>query len=225
MNPLIVEVDDKHDVEDLFRQQFRRDIRAGRILSDVNMPGMSGLELLEKAKVSRPDVPVIMITAYGEDETRRIALEEGAAALLMKPNDFAALRVPVLSVRHGTGATRLSETSRTFGRLAVTRIKLSRCASQRRSTSFSEAASVLQTRPVTGSSAPVTALAPSLARKRMTSASCLGATHLAGSAFGMLARFAAVSMIDGSTAFTVILPFSSAASDSVSLCTPAFDAA
>src|SRR6516164_10006550 len=85
--------------------------------------------------------------------------------------------------------------------------------------------SVVQTRPLTGSSAPVTALAASLARKRMTLASSFGATHLAGSAFGMLARFAAVSMIDGSTAFTVILPFSSAASDSVSLCTPAFDAA
>jgi hypothetical protein len=83
----------------------------------------------------------------------------------------------------------------------------------------------LQTRPLTDSSAPVTALAASLATKRMTSASSFGATHLAGSASGMLARFAAVSMIEGSTAFTVILPFNSAASDSVSLCTPAFDAA
>src|SRR5262245_29658373 len=83
----------------------------------------------------------------------------------------------------------------------------------------------LQTRPLTASNAPVTALAASLARKRMTSASSFGATHLAGSAAGMLARFAAVSMIEGSTAFTVILPFNSAASDSVSLCTPAFDAA
>jgi CheY-like chemotaxis protein len=111
-------VDDEPDVEDLFRQQFRRDIRAGRftmefaesgdsalqkisdgnavplilILSDVNMPGMSGLELLPKAKASRPDVSVIMITAYGDSDTRRRALEGGAEALLTKPIDFTALR-------------------------------------------------------------------------------------------------------------------------------------
>jgi len=118
VNPLILVVDDESDVEDLFRQQFRRDIRAGRftmefaksgdsalqkisdanavplilILSDVNMPGMSGLELLPKAKASRPDVSVIMITAYGDDDTRRRALEGGAEALLTKPIDFTALR-------------------------------------------------------------------------------------------------------------------------------------
>lgn len=118
MNPLILVVDDEPDVEDLFRQQFRRDIRAGRftmefaesgdsalqkisdanavplilILSDVNMPGMSGLELLPKAKASRPDVSVIMITAYGDGDTRRRALEGGAEALLTKPIDFTALR-------------------------------------------------------------------------------------------------------------------------------------
>ena len=118
MNPLILVVDDESDVEDLFRQQFRRDIRAGRftmefaksgdsalqkisdanavplilILSDVNMPGMSGLELLPKAKASRPDVSVIMITAYGDSDTRRRALEGGAEALLTKPIDFTALR-------------------------------------------------------------------------------------------------------------------------------------
>src|SRR6476469_9295788 len=102
----------------LFRQQFRRDLRAGRftmafaqsapaalqcitdarntslilILSDINMPGMTGLELLPKAKAVRPDVPVIMITAYGDAETKRKALEGGAEALLTKPIDFAALR-------------------------------------------------------------------------------------------------------------------------------------
>lgn len=118
MNPLILVVDDEPDVEDLFRQQFRRDIRTGRftmefaesgdsalqkisdanavplilILSDVNMPGMSGLELLPKAKASRPDVSVIMITAYGDSDTRRRALEGGAEALLTKPIDFTALR-------------------------------------------------------------------------------------------------------------------------------------
>jgi CheY-like chemotaxis protein len=111
-------VDDESDVEMLFRQQFRRELRLGRftmefaqsgeaalrrivdakgvslilILSDINMPGMTGLELLPKAKAARPDVPVIMITAYGDAETKRKALENGADALFTKPIDFAALR-------------------------------------------------------------------------------------------------------------------------------------
>jgi CheY-like chemotaxis protein len=115
---LILVVDDEPDVEILFRQQFRRELRAERftmqfaqsapaalqaisdaataslilILSDINMPGMSGLELLPKAKAARPDVPVIMITAYGDAETKRKALERGADALLTKPIDFLALR-------------------------------------------------------------------------------------------------------------------------------------
>jgi CheY-like chemotaxis protein len=62
------------------------------ILSDINMPGMSGLELLPKAKALRPDVPVIMITAYGDAETKRKALENGAEALLTKPIDFTVPR-------------------------------------------------------------------------------------------------------------------------------------
>src|SRR5687767_10438122 len=62
------------------------------ILSDINMPGMSGVELLPKVKAARPDVPVIMITAYGDAETKRKALENGAEALLTKPIDFGALR-------------------------------------------------------------------------------------------------------------------------------------
>jgi CheY-like chemotaxis protein len=62
------------------------------ILSDINMPGMSGLELLPKAKAMRPDVPVFMITAYCDAETKRKALENGAEALLTKPIDFGALR-------------------------------------------------------------------------------------------------------------------------------------
>ena len=115
---LILVVDDEPDVEVLFRQQFRRDLRSGRfvmefaqsapaalqrigdaqgvslilILSDINMPGMTGLELLPKAKAMRPDVPVIMITAYGDEDTKRKALEGGAETLLSKPIDFAALR-------------------------------------------------------------------------------------------------------------------------------------
>jgi CheY-like chemotaxis protein len=115
---LILVVDDEPDVEVLFRQQFRRDLRDDRftmefaqsgdmalqriadaagvslilILSDINMPGMSGLELLPKAKAARPGVPIIIITAYGDVETKRKALEGGAEALLTKPIDFAVLR-------------------------------------------------------------------------------------------------------------------------------------
>jgi CheY-like chemotaxis protein len=118
VNLLILVVDDEPDVEVLFRQQFRRDLREDRfsmefaqsgqvalqrmtdagdrslilILSDINMPGMSGLELLPKAKALRPDVPVIMITAYGDAETKRKALENGAEALVTKPIDFGTLR-------------------------------------------------------------------------------------------------------------------------------------
>ncbi len=118
MTVLILVVDDEPDVEMLFRQQFRRDLRVGRftmefaqsahaalqcitdartaslilILSDINMPGMTGLELLPKAKAARPDVPVIMITAYGDAETKRKALEVGAEGLFTKPIDFVMLR-------------------------------------------------------------------------------------------------------------------------------------
>ena len=121
MSLLILVVDDEPDVEILFRQQFRRELRAGRftmefaqsapaalrriadaagvslilILSDINMPGMSGLELLPKAKALRPDVPVIMITAYGDAETKRKALQNGAEAFLTKPIDFVTLRAEI----------------------------------------------------------------------------------------------------------------------------------
>jgi CheY-like chemotaxis protein len=118
MSLLVLVVDDEPDVEVLFRQQFRRELRAERfimkfaqsgmaalqsigeagsaslilILSDINMPGMTGLELLPRAKAARPDVPIIMITAYGDAETKRKALETGAEALLTKPIDFGVLR-------------------------------------------------------------------------------------------------------------------------------------
>lgn len=119
MKLLILVVDDEPDVELLFRQQFRRDLRDGRftmefaqsaqgafqritecdtntslilIFSDINMPGMSGLDLLPKAKAARPDVPVIMITAYGDAETKRKALASGADAFMTKPIDFAIVR-------------------------------------------------------------------------------------------------------------------------------------
>lgn len=118
MGLLVLVVDDEADIEVLFRQQFRRELRAERftmkfaqsgmaalqsiakagdeslilILSDINMPGMTGLELLPKAKAVRPDVPIIMITAYGDAETKRRALEKGAEGLLTKPIDFGVLR-------------------------------------------------------------------------------------------------------------------------------------
>ena len=118
MSVYILVVDDEPDVETLFRQQFRRELRNGRflmefapsapaalqlavelrepalilVLSDINMPGMSGLDMLPSLRAERPDVPVIMITAYGDAETRRKALERGAEGLMTKPIDFAALR-------------------------------------------------------------------------------------------------------------------------------------
>ena len=118
MTVVVLVVDDEPDVETLFRQHFRRDLRAQRfvmdfarsaadaltriadnlgqslilILSDINMPGMSGLDMLPKVRAEHPDVPVIMITAYGDAETRRKAIERGAIGLLTKPIDFALLR-------------------------------------------------------------------------------------------------------------------------------------
>lgn len=118
MNTYIVIVDDEPDVESMFRQHFRRDLRSGRfimefvlsapaaleqvkaipdpslilILSDINMPGMTGLEMLPKVKAERPNVPVIMITAYGDETTIKRATDLGAAGLLPKPIDFNLLR-------------------------------------------------------------------------------------------------------------------------------------
>lgn len=118
MNVLVLVVDDEPDIEALFRQQFRRDLRAGRyemgfatsgpaalgliaaaegrdiilLLSDVNMPGMSGFDLLDRARHLRPDLPVVMITAYDDPATRARASAGGAAGLIPKPIDFALLR-------------------------------------------------------------------------------------------------------------------------------------
>lgn len=124
----IVVVDDEPDVEGMFRQHFRRDLRSGRfmmefalsapaaleqvkaipdpslvlILSDINMPGMSGLEMLPMVKAERPNVPVIMITAYGDDATKRKAAELGAAGLIAKPIDFGVLRAEIDQRLDGT---------------------------------------------------------------------------------------------------------------------------
>src|SRR5258707_14746228 len=118
MSVLVLVVDDEPDVEALFRQQFRRDLRSQRfvmdfaisaadalariagtieqslilILSDINMPGMTGLEMLPKVREMRPDVPVIMITAYRPPETKRKAIKGGASGFLTKPIEFTLLR-------------------------------------------------------------------------------------------------------------------------------------
>jgi CheY-like chemotaxis protein len=118
MSVSILVVDDEADVAELFRQQFRREVRQGRyvihfaqsgqealdqidqgihpelivILSDINMPGMDGLGLLRKVKERHADLPVIMVTAYGDDERRRKASEYGASEFVTKPVDFDLLK-------------------------------------------------------------------------------------------------------------------------------------
>jgi CheY-like chemotaxis protein len=121
MSVRVLVVDDEPDVEMLFRQQFRRELREGRfvldfalsadealgkiraaegetiilLVSDINMPGMSGLDLLPRIKAERPDIPVFMVTAYGDENTRKVALERGADGFLTKPIDFSTLRSEV----------------------------------------------------------------------------------------------------------------------------------
>ena len=118
MSVSILVVDDEPDVAELFRQRFRREARQGTyvlhfsysgeealaklddgirpqlivILSDINMPGMDGLALLHEIKQRWPELPVIMITAYGDDERRRRADQYGAAEFLTKPVDFELLK-------------------------------------------------------------------------------------------------------------------------------------
>ena len=118
MSVSILVVDDEPDVADLFRQCFRREAREGTyvmhfaasgvealdrlaeeiqpalvaVLSDVNMPGMDGLELLGEIKQRRPDLPVMMVTAYGDDERRHRASELGAFEFITKPVDFDQLK-------------------------------------------------------------------------------------------------------------------------------------
>src|SRR5437763_8802114 len=114
----ILIVDDEPDVAELFRQRFRREVRQGLyvlhfaysaeealekldtgirpqlivILSDINMPGMDGLALLREIKERWGGLPVMMVTAYGDDERRRRADEYGAAELITKPVDFDRLK-------------------------------------------------------------------------------------------------------------------------------------
>jgi CheY-like chemotaxis protein len=116
VSALILVVDDEPEAGGLFRQQFRRELRALHlvmefvqsppealqrvgaaeaarlVISDVNIPGMSGIELLRGARRARPDLPVMMITAYGDLETRRLAIKVGAAWLFTKPIDYPELQ-------------------------------------------------------------------------------------------------------------------------------------
>ena len=118
MSVSILVVDDEPDVADLFRQRFRREARDGTyvmhfansgeaalsqlsngieptliaVLSDINMPGMDGLQLLAEIKQRRPGLPVMMVTAYGDDERRRRAAHHGAAKFITKPVDFEHLK-------------------------------------------------------------------------------------------------------------------------------------
>lgn len=124
MGVRVLVVDDEPDVEMLFRQQFRREVRQGLfalefapsgeaalnklsdhiadsiilVLSDINMPGMSGLDLLPEVKARRPDLPVIMISAYGDAPTVQTALQRGADTFVTKPVDFPALKQAVAAV-------------------------------------------------------------------------------------------------------------------------------
>jgi two-component system, response regulator, stage 0 sporulation protein F len=124
----ILIVDDEPDIADLFRQRFRREVRQGQyvlhfadsgegalrrlaeirpelivILSDINMPGMDGLELLREVRGLRQELPVLMVTAYGDDERRRRADELGAAAFLTKPVDFDQLKQQLVQLMRPLG--------------------------------------------------------------------------------------------------------------------------
>ena len=128
MTVTVLVVDDEPDVETMFRQQFRREVRQGLcrldfalsgrvaldkldgcvgqqitlLVSDINMPGMSGLDLLPMVKARRPDLPVFMISAYGDKDTITTALERGANKFLTKPVDFPQLKQAITAVIAGT---------------------------------------------------------------------------------------------------------------------------
>ena len=128
MSVSILVVDDEPDVAELFRQRFRREARQGTyvmhfagsredalsklndgvdpqlivILSDINMPGMDGLTLLGEIKQRWPELPVMMVTAYGDDERRHRADEYGAAEFLTKPVDFDLLKERLRQLPNGS---------------------------------------------------------------------------------------------------------------------------
>lgn len=118
MDTKILIVDDERDVETLFRQKFRKEIRSKKleltfafsgqealdklqhqeppevvyVFSDINMPGMTGLELLEHIKEQFPNINVSMISAYGDKENYDKAMKSGAKEFFTKPIDFDSLR-------------------------------------------------------------------------------------------------------------------------------------
>jgi YesN/AraC family two-component response regulator len=120
----IMVVDDEEDVQLLFRQKFRKEIKTGKIdfkfamsaqealnylnaqeenclvliLSDINMPGMNGLELLKIIKTTSPQLKVFMITAYGDEDNYRLAMEYGADDYLHKPVEFETLKEKILNI-------------------------------------------------------------------------------------------------------------------------------
>jgi CheY-like chemotaxis protein len=117
----IMVVDDEQDVKLLFEQRFRKEIRKGQIsfhfeysgedalqylktngitdlvmiLSDINMPGMNGIELLKHIKESFPEMTVYMITAYGDDNNHQKAMQYGCDDYLTKPLDFESLKTKI----------------------------------------------------------------------------------------------------------------------------------
>ncbi len=124
----ILIVDDEPDIAELFRQRFRREMRQGQyvlhfadsgedalrrlaeirpelivILSDINMPGMDGLELLREVRRLRPELPVLMVTAYGDEGRRHRADELGAADFLTKPVDFDRLKQQLVQLMRPLG--------------------------------------------------------------------------------------------------------------------------
>jgi DNA-binding NtrC family response regulator len=132
MTVRVLVVDDEPDVETQFRQQFRREVRqelytldfalSGKaaldildghigeqiilLVSDINMPGMSGLDLLPIVKARRPELPVFMISAYGDTDTVATALARGADEFLTKPVNFSKLKQDIIAVMtDATGAT------------------------------------------------------------------------------------------------------------------------
>ncbi len=120
----ILIVDDEQDVQFLFKQKFRREIKEHElefhfvlsgeeaisflksnqteivlILSDINMPGMNGFELLEYIKKQNHDIKVIMVTAYGDEKNYNKAMEIGADGFVTKPIDFADLKEMILAYK------------------------------------------------------------------------------------------------------------------------------
>lgn len=116
--PRILLVDDELDAEALFKQHFRREIRNSQyeflfassgnraleilkecdapdillVLSDINMPEMTGLDLLSEVKTQKPSLPVIMVSAYSDKDTETDALKRGALGIVSKPVDFTDLK-------------------------------------------------------------------------------------------------------------------------------------